>query len=161
MGGELQCTTYPGRPPCGMGIGEPPWPSAAFPTCLRPPPRPCARLLAPLETSLKGRRRSSSFFSVFGRHHRLAPPLTTAVVEPYPAKTTAPLSSPRSRVSSGLPAPAQFLPNHPHDRLLSYLRWPSATEPPHVANHLHCLSVLADCSTALVVSCWCFPCLLV
>jgi hypothetical protein len=52
-----ECYSTPanhGRAACGMGAGEPPWNSTGFQTRLQLPPHPCACLLAPLETSLKG-----------------------------------------------------------------------------------------------------------
>jgi hypothetical protein len=113
------------------------------------------------ETPLKARAASPFFylsFSLFWQHRRLALPLNTAAVGPSPAKSIVSIHSPLSRAPLRSPRTSQFRPERPHDHLL-HLRWPSATEPPHVASHLHRLSTPAGCSTALAVSCWCFPCL--
>jgi hypothetical protein len=97
------------------------------------------------------------FFSVFGRRHRLAPPLTAAAVELPPVTQTASTHSAHPRASLGPPEPAQFRQNRPHHRFRSQLRRLSVTDPPPVASHLHRRSELPVCSTAIAVSCWCFP----
>jgi hypothetical protein len=67
-------------------------------------------------------RRGVEFLFLFCHRRCSAPPLTAAAIQPYPAKTTTPSSSPRSRTSPSPPALAFFHPNRPHHRFLLQLR---------------------------------------
>jgi hypothetical protein len=119
------------------------------------------RLRAALETPLKGPSAPMFlfFFSLFCRRRHLALPLTAVTVELLLAKTTTPSRLPRSCAPPGPTAPVHLYPNHPHDHFLSHRRWPSVTEPPHVASPLHRLPAPPSFFTALTVSSCCLSCI--
>jgi hypothetical protein len=135
------------RPPRGMGVVAPPWPSASFQTRPRPPARRCEHSRAVAATTAykyDAFRESIFSFPVFATATTAAPPLAAAAAKPPPATQTAPIGPPHPRTSSGLLEFTVFAPKPLH-RLLPCP--PPATDRhrrPHVASHFPCLSASTD-----------------